>query len=342
MKSHKALFLAIAVVLLAVLIGVGAALLGGENTRQNTRENTRENTRANTVPTDSSVPETTEADVDWSTTVEQDGVLYRLNPDLQTVLFLGADDGGTALPGVAPGEARRADTIFLLLLDNNKQEIQLVAISRDTIADVDVYTANGDYAYTAPTHITMQYFYGDSAARSCYLMKRAVSRLLYGMRIDGSLSLNAAGIVTIVDQLGGLTVTMPDDYTAIDPRYQAGAQLTLTGSEAEHLMRYRDTSIHGSNEDRVERQIRLIKALVTKLQASTGLRRLEELLKAAGDDVCSDLDAETLKKLVSYRLNPDALTLPGNVVEGEAHDEFYVDDSALRKLLIELYYQPVE
>ena len=338
MKSRKTLFLAIAVVLLAVLLGVGAALLVGENTR----ENTQGNTQGNTLPTDSSVPGTTEADVDWSTTVEQDGVLYRLNPDLQTVLFLGADDGGATLPGVAPGEGRRADAIFLLLLDNAKQEIRLLAISRDTIADIDVYDPNGDYAFTVPNHITMQYFYGDSAARSCYLMKRAVSRLLYGMRIDGSLALNANGIVTIVDQLGGLTVTMPEDYTQIDPRYQAGVQLTLTGSEAERLMRYRDTSAHGSNEDRVERQVRLIKALVTKLQANTGLRRLEELLKSAGDDVCSDLDAETLKKLVSYRLNPDTLTLPGNVVVGEEHDEFYVDDSALRKLLIELYYQPVE
>jgi len=334
MKSRKTLFLAIAIVLLAVLLGAGAALLGGENTRGNTQ--------GNTLPTDSSVPGTTEADVDWSTTVEQDGVLYRLNPDLQTVLFLGADDGGATLPGVAPGEGRRADAIFLLLLDNAKQEIRLLAISRDTIADIDVYDPNGDYAFTVPNHITMQYFYGDSAARSCYLMKRAVSRLLYGMRIDGSLALNANGIVTIVDQLGGLTVTMPEDYTQIDPRYQAGVQLTLTGSEAERLMRYRDTSAHGSNEDRVERQVRLIKALVTKLQANTGLRRLEELLKSAGDDVCSDLDAETLKKLVSYRLNPDTLTLPGNVVVGEEHDEFYVDDSALRKLLIELYYQPVE
>lgn len=331
MKSRKTLYLVIAVVLLAVIVGAGAALLSGGGSRENP------------LPTGgSSVPETTEEDVDWSSTIEQDGIMYRLNPDLQTVLFLGADDGGTTLPGVAPGEGRRADTVFLLLLDNKKQEIRLLAISRDTITDVDVYDPNGDYAFTSPTHIAMQYFYGDSAARSCYLMKRTVSRLLYGMRIDGSLALNANGIVAVVDELGGLTITMPDDYTEIDPRYKAGEKLTLTGKEAEHLLRYRDLFSHGSNEERVERQVRLMNALFTKLQASTGLRQLEDLLKSAGDDVCSDLDVETLNKLLSYRLNSDTLTLPGNVVEGEAHDEFYVDESALRKLLIELFYQPVK
>ncbi len=331
MKSHKSIFLAAVVVLLAVLIGTGAALLSGGETRRNVDSTT-------CAPT----PFTTEPDADWESTIVRDGVTYRLNPGLQTILLLGADDGGTAVPGVAPGEGRRADTILLLLLDNQKQEIRLLAISRDTIADIDVYAANGDYAYTVPTHINMQYFYGDSPTRSCYLMKRTVSRLLFGMRVDGSLALNAKGIITIVDQLGGLTVTMPDDYTEVDPRYQAGAKLTLTGKETEHLLRYRDTSTRGSNEDRVERQVHLIKALVNKLQASTGLRRLEELLESAGSDVCSDLDAETLKKLVTYHLDPDTLTLPGTVVAGDAHDEFHVDNAALQELLIELYYQPVE
>lgn len=331
MKSHKSLFLAVAVVLIAILIGTGAALLGGGETRENVAFTTG-------APT----PFTTEPDVDWDSTIVRGGVTYRLNPALQTILFLGADDGGTSVPGVAPGEGRRADTILLLLLDDQKQEIRLLAISRDTIAEVDVYAANGDYAYTAPTHINMQYFYGDSPTRSCYLMKRTVSRLLFGMRMDGSLALNAKGIITIVDQLGGLTVTIPDDYTEVDPRYLAGARLTLTGKETEHLLRYRDTSTRGSNEDRVERQVRLIKALVNKLQAGTGLRRLEQLLESAGSDVCSDLDAETLKKLVTYHLNPETLTLPGTVVAGDSHDEFHVDNAALQELLIELYYQPVE
>lgn len=331
--------MAAVVVLLAILAGVGAAFLDGGSTRQLHRPSDEATASADPG---ASTPATTAEEVDFSGTVELDGVLYRLNSSLQTILFLGVDDGGGFVPGVAPGEGRRADTIFLLLLDDRSRQIRLVAISRDTITDVDVYQVNGDYAYTAPNHVNMQYYFGDSSTRSCFLMKRTISRLLYGMRIDGCLSLNAEAIVTIVDELGGLTITMPEDYTDIDPRYQAGAELTLNGTETEHLLRYRDLSSHGSNEDRVERQVRLIKALVERLQASMGGERLKQLLESAGDDVCSDLDAETLKKLVSYKLDPQTLTLPGTVVAGEDHDEFHVDESALRRLLIELFYQPVE
>ncbi len=338
MKSRKSfLLMAALIVLFAVLAGAGAAFLSGGDTPAITTD------AARPVPeTNPPAPETTSPDVDWSGTIEVNGVTYSLNRSLQSVLFLGADDGGTSLPGVAPGEGRRADTILLLLLDNEAKMIRLVAVSRDTMAKVDVYDQNGTYAYTAPTHINMQYFYGDSPARSCFLMKRAVSRLLYGIRIDGCLALNAQGIVTIVDQLGGLTITMPEDYTEIDSRYRAGETVTLTGQETERLLRYRDTSVYGSNEDRVERQVRLIKALVEKFQGSTSVSRLEELLDAAGKDVYSDLDAETMKKLVSYRLDPETRTLPGTLVQGTNHDEFRVDETALREMLIALYYLPTE
>ena len=332
MKSRKSvLLLAAAVVLIAVLAGVGAAFLEDRSPKELPVRTTGSDASASAP---ASAPATTEPDVDFSGTVELDGVRYRLNTSLQAILFLGVDDGGGFVPGVAPGEGRRADTIFLFLLDDQSKTNRLLAISRDTIADVDVYQANGDYAYTAPTHINMQYYYGDSPSRSCFLMKRSISRLLYGM--------NAQGIVTIVDELGGLTVTMPEDYTDIDPRYQAGAELTLTGAETEHLLRYRDLSSHGSNEDRVERQVRLIKSLVERLQAGMSAERLKQLLASAGDEVCSDLDAETLKKLVSYRLDPQTLTLPGEVVAGADHDEFHLDEPALRRLLIELFYQPTE
>lgn len=330
MKSTKGLWIfAAAVLVLAVLAGGALALWGGGSSRE-------------PVPASTEEDHTLETDPDWGNTVEDGGVTYRLNTDLTTVLFLGTDDGGGDLPGLAPGEGRRADTILLLLLDNKTQQTRLVSISRDTMTEVEVYSQNGDYAYTTDTHLNMQYYYGDSSMRSCYLMKKAVSRLLYGIRIDGCLSLTAQGIVAVVDSLGGLQLTMPEDYTAIDPRYTKGAVLTLTGEEAERLLRYRDITVGGSNESRVERQLRIMETLFETLHGKIGLGRLEQILEEAGDEVYTDLEAETLKKLTSYNLDKTTYSLPGTVVEGEDHDEFHVDDAALRKLLISLFYRPVE
>lgn len=47
--------------------------------------------------------------------------------------------------------------------------------------------------------------------------QEAVSNLLYDIPIHDYLSLNMSGIVPIVDQIGGVTMTVPEDYTAIDP-----------------------------------------------------------------------------------------------------------------------------
>lgn len=330
MKSTKGLWIfAAAVLVLAVLAGGALALWGGGSSREPAPASTQED-------------HTLETDPDWGSTVEDGGVTYRLNSDLTTILFLGTDDGGGDLPGLAPGEGRRADTILLVLLDNARQETRLVSISRDTMTEVEVYSKNGDYAYTTDTHLNMQYYYGDSPMRSCYLMKKAVSRLLYGIRIDGCLSLTAQGIVSVVDSLGGLKLTMPEDYTAIDPRYTKGAALTLTGEETERLLRYRDITVGGSNETRVERQLRLLETLFETLHGKIGLSRLEQLLEEAGEEIYTDLEAETLKKLTAYKLDETTYSLPGTVVEGQDHDEFHVEDGALRKLVISLFYRPAE
>ena len=297
-------------------------------------------------------PQTTEtralsSDEEWSGTIVENGITYRVNPNIHTVLLLGVDDG-TVIPNYentdaeVAGTGGRADTILLLLLNDDTKAMTLLSVSRDTMTDVDAYGTDGHFAYTYPTHLNMQYAYGDSPTRSAYLMKKAVSRLLYGTRIDGFMSVKIEGIRAIVDSLGGLQLTVPEDYTEIDERFTKGARITLTGAEAEHLLRYRDTGVHASNETRVQRQLRLIETVFSELGGRLGGERLEEAIDAAGDAMATDLDAETLKKLASYQLEAETYTLPGSVTEGEDHDEFHVEEEALRKLLIGLYYMPVE
>lgn len=51
----------------------------------------------------------------------------------------------------------------------------MIAVNRDTIADVDVYSQPGAYANTIKTQIALQYTYGDGKAKSAQLMEKAVS-----------------------------------------------------------------------------------------------------------------------------------------------------------------------
>ena len=126
---------------------------------------------------------------DWQSTVEWNGATYRRRRDLKTVLFLGVDNTNLMqAQGEVVGNNGRTDIIMLFILDPAAQTTQTLAVSRDTMAEVDVYKGNGEYAYSEEMQITMQYSYGDSDLRSCFLTKRAVSRLLYEAPISGYLA----------------------------------------------------------------------------------------------------------------------------------------------------------
>ena len=64
-------------------------------------------------------------------------------------------------------------------------------------------------------------------------MKKTVSELLYGMPIAGCFSMTIEGISTLNDAIGGVSITVPEDYTDIDPAFVQGTTLTLTGEQAE-------------------------------------------------------------------------------------------------------------
>ena len=275
----------------------------------------------------------------WGSSVELDGKEYHLKDRISTVLFLGVDYGHSDTPEGNVGTGPRSDTMILFVLDDTAKTIQAVMISRDTMTEVDLYKSNGDYAFSGVMQITMQYTFGDSPRRSCYLTKKAVSRLLYEMRIDYCMSLALSGLSEIIDELGGLTITMPEDYTVIDPRFEKGAVVTLTGAEAEEFVRTRDAEEFGSNNVRMARQFELVKELFSELGSKGGASYIEEVLEKADSYVESDLDGETFQKFATYTFLPEPLYLPGENVKGEFHDEFYVDDPELEQFLLSLLYE---
>lgn len=275
-------------------------------------------------------------------TIEYKGQKYKLNRDIETVLFLGVDYGSEEEEGTRIGTGQRADAIFLFALDNRDKTARVIPISRDTMTMVDAYDDKGNLAYSREMQITLQYSFGDSPGRSCYLMKKAVSNLLYNAKIDSCLSITLEGVNTIVDKIGGLELTMPEDYTYIDPRYEAGATVTLDGPETEHFIRYRDTDVTGSNTDRVKRQSWLIGELFKKLKAAGSSDMIENLMDAADEYIESDVSGETLKKISGYAMDQEMTGLPGEVTEGELHDEFHVDEEALKAMVVDVFYVPVK
>lgn len=279
-----------------------------------------------------------------SSHITYQGKKYEYNANLRTLLFLGVDKDEEVTVKETTGRSGQSDCIILLVLDTEEKTTTLLEISRDTMADVKIYGLEGDYLSTETAQIATQYAYGDGEMRSCQLSREAVSTLLYDIPINDYLSLNMAGIAPITDQIGGVEITIPEDYTAIDPAFVQGSTIVLNGELSEKYIRSRDTDVLGSNNQRMERQTQFIQALLAKVQASedNGNSMMQQFWSAGRSYITTDLSMDMMEKLSSYSMDPEILTVPGEVRAGEEHDEFYVDDEALQKMIIEIFYKEAD
>ena len=66
--------------------------------------------------------------------------------------------------------------------------------------------------------------------------------------------MNLDGISALNDVAGGVTVTLEDDFSMIDPEMTQGRQITLVGDQAEIYVRSRMSMEVGTNEARMVRQ----------------------------------------------------------------------------------------
>lgn len=276
-------------------------------------------------------------DEDWATTVMYDGKTYKLRDDIKTILFMGVDSDVSINENDITGGGGRADTVLLFVIDETNNTMDILEISRETIVDVDVYNTDRDYMYTGPMQLCLQYSFSDTSKRGCLLMKDKVANLLYGIKIDNYCSLTVNGMVDIVEEMGGITLTFDEDFSYLSDEYVIGNTVTLDGKEVEKFIRYRDIEVLDSNNTRMDRQAWFMKELFDQM-SGRGTANLIELYDAAGNHLCTDMSADEIKSMANVTLGT-ITKAPGEVKQGNAHAEFYVDDEALRKIVIDLLYE---
>ena len=271
------------------------------------------------------------------------GERYRYNTDLKTILFMGVDNTEEVEVKEYAGRGGQADVLMLFILNTSEKTIQTLQISRDSMVEVDVYDMDGEQIAKEKAQIALQYAYGDGAKKSCLLTKEKVTELLYGIPIQSFVSLNIDGIAAVSEAIGGIEITIPEDYTMIDPSFEKGATVSLKGELAEKYVRYRDTSVTGSNNNRMERQHQVVEAAAVQIpeRLKEDKNLYNKLLSDAKPYMVTDLTTGEIDRLATYDSAPNIEQVPGNVIAGEKHDEYHVDDEKLYDLLVKLFYKKV-
>lgn len=288
---------------------------------------------------DAATGQEADGEEDTGLTVKDGGETYTYNPNLKTFLFLGVDKTGEVTLQENAGRGGQSDCIILFVLDKVNKTTTMLEISRDSMVDIDIYGISGDYVATEKAQLATQYAYGDGEKRSCWLTRKKVTELMGDhVRIDGYISLNIAGIATLNDAMGGVSITVPEDYTAIDPLFAKGATITLTGEQAESYVRSRDSDVTGSNVARMERQTQYLEALFTQMQGKLDTATITRLQSSASPYLVTDLTLDEMKQMGSYTMNETVYTVPGITKEGAEHDEFEIDHDGLQKIIQEIFY----
>ena len=152
------------------------------------------------------------------------GKKYRRNTAIRAILCIGVDTKGEMEAQNVAGKGGDADALFLVAQDAAKDEAQIVLIPRNTMTEIEVFDYFGNPIGTETKQLTLAYAFGDGREKSCELTVGALSKLLFGLQIDGYFAVNMDSIPYFNDAVGGVPITVEDEMIAekISGRFQDG------------------------------------------------------------------------------------------------------------------------
>lgn len=280
-----------------------------------------------------------------------EGEVYEYNDDIMTFLCMGVDSRNGIEKEKTPGKAGQADALLMVVVNPRTEEINVIAINRDTMTDIEVYDTAGMYLEEEKAQITLQYAYGDGREKSCELMEQAVSELFYGIPIHGYGALDMQSIATLNDAVDGVEVTVLEDMTKYRWNWSEEANVVLKGEEALIYIRERDSASKelGTNIKRVERQKQYLNNYVLKLKdkmkqdITFPINLLSQVKKHLVTSLSVDEIAFMADTLLRYDFSMEnIISIPGESKMGEKHEEFYIDETALKQIVIDVFYDKVE
>ena len=153
---------------------------------------------------------------------------YVLNDDLETLLVLGLDKFGETSVNSYNND-KQADFLLLFVIDNNSKTYKIIHLNRDSMVEMNVLGVAGDKIDTAVKQLALSHTYGNGKEVSCRNVANAVSGMLLGAEIDHYVSATMDAVGVYNELVGGVTVEVLDDFTAIDKTMVMGETITLTG-----------------------------------------------------------------------------------------------------------------
>lgn len=274
--------------------------------------------------------------------VSYQGKEYRRNEDVYVILCMGLDtENDMVAVGTEMGTGAQSDANFLVVVDEKKKKMSIIAIPRDTMTEIETFYADGEPVGLITDHLALQYAYGDGGTRSCELMECAVSQLFYALPIDAYVAFSLNSIEALNGMVGGVTVEIQEDFDGL----KAGETVTLSNEQAYRYIRWRDCEEAYSAQGRLERQKQYLRAFIEKTVAYTrqDITKPFAMYDAVSDSILMNLSDTQILSLILLGIRCDFgedsfYVVPGEQRMGSYYEEYYVDEQKFYEMLLEIFY----
>ncbi len=285
------------------------------------------------------------------------GQVYVPNPNIVTILFFGIDSREKLFyDDMVPGTFGQSDIIMLAAYDTVNKTVKVVNVPRDSMVKVHRFATDGSRANYKREQITCQYGYGKNPDHCVELVKEILTEQIFnGLKIDYYVVINYGALPVIVDDIGGVTVTMSKDWflpsTIYEASFKAGETATFNGTQAAEFIRARDIHVKESALDRLARQKDFLRGFYTDAKAAvkenpTLIGKIYGDLK---DYMHTDLSLTEAVTLAMNAMDADfsvdnsVVVLPGEIGEGDDdegihHMEYYLDEEGVLQVMLDTWY----
>lgn len=242
------------------------------------------------------------------------------------ILVLGIDESLER----AKWETFRTDTMLLMSVDFNTNDVCMISLPRDSY--VWIYNQDRDKINTA-------FSKGGGYKKNGfeYAMK-TVSMALGGVPVNNYLCFDMNVVKEVVDAIGGLYYDVDVDVSMCGRKIETGYQY-MDGQKVLDYCRQR----HGSSDiARVDRQQRMILAIFNEIKSTGQLKDIPAIYSAVTGNIYTDLSLKQIASLAAFAMKVDLesierYTLPGGFLNIDGISFWGVDLSQTRSLVKDIF-----
>lgn len=292
-----------------------------------------------------------QAPAPYEEVIEYNGETYVYNEDIIAIAFIGVDKRDLGLENGVIGTAGQADTDIVMTVDTATGRAKAIAVPRDTMVDVDLYSESGIFLRSENMQLCLSYAYGNGTDTSATNVTTSLSRILYNVPINKYFVLDLNGIEPINDSIGGVTLTSLYDL----PNYniKKGDTIHLEGDLTEAYVRTRNMDTVDASLNRTARQVQYIKAFTAQLVPSVmqDFSVVNKLYSTASKYSTTNISLSNVTYLASFLVSKgvtefETVTLEGEMKESDKIDykdyvyaEFYPDSDRLMEVVLDTFYK---